>query len=68
MDIFLSQHKLVPTALSLNTLGASPSIYNTTVPTITVAVDGLNSILKLDTELGMSTPFDGTIANYVNLN
>ena len=37
------------------------------VPTITVASEGLNSILKLATELGRRTPFDGTTKNYVNL-
>lgn len=58
----------LPTALSLYTLGFSPSIYSTTVPTITVAVDGLNYILKLATELGNMTPLEGTTGNYVNLN
>lgn len=38
------------------------------MPTITVAQVGLNSILKLATELGIIAPFDGTMLNSVYLN
>lgn len=68
VDYFIEIYGYLPTALSLYTFGDSPYTSNTIVPTMTVAEVGLNYILKLATELGISTPFDGTITNYVNLN
>jgi hypothetical protein len=38
-----------------------------TVPTVTEAWIVLNSTLKEEYELGMSTPLEGLTANYVNL-
>jgi hypothetical protein len=38
-----------------------------TVPTVTEAWVVLNSILKEEYELGMRTPLEGLMANYVNL-
>ena len=66
--LFADKYGYLPTALNLNTLCPYPSIYNMTVPTITLACLGENYILKLLTEFGINTPLEGVIMNYVNLN